>query len=167
MKLHLLAAGAALCLAACGGNLQGPTPVAAPAQGTSAVAHASRAPGHLILLGGAKPDTKCPVGYVYCVTVSRTSPATVYFCFSTGTYCSPSEPQYSWLSDFVTRKKHHIVDNFRGVFSPNPGDPTYDTISEAGAVKSTHGKYKYFQNICVYYSSTNCIAYFYVGIAVQ
>lgn len=167
MKLYLLAAGAALCLVACGGNPQGPMPAAAPAHVTSAVVHASRTPGHLILLGGIKPDAKCPTGYVYCVTVSRSNSATVYFCFSTGSYCGPSQPQYGWESDFVTRKNHHVITDFQGSFNPNPGDPTYDTISEIHAVKSTHGKYKYFQNICVYYSSSTCDSYFYVGIAVQ
>lgn len=149
MKLELVLATAALVLAACSGIYEGP------------------APAHLIPLEGIKPDAKCPTGYVYCVTLSAGQTVQLYFCYSTGSYCGPSQYPYEWTSGFIVRKSKKTTADFTGSFSPNPGDPTYDTVGEAISVKSTHGKYKYAQVVCVGGPGFPCQGVFLVGIAAK
>lgn len=161
MKLRLVLASAVLILASCSGSNEGPAPPVSA--GVSAFSHSV---GHLIMLGGIKPDAKCPRGYVYCVTVSAGQPVQLYFCYSPGSYCGPSQYQYAWQSLFEIRKSGSIISYFSGAFSPNPGDPTYDTISEIEHLNSTHGKYKYAQKICPVVGSL-CSVHFYVGIAIK
>ncbi|MBV9332864.1 MAG: hypothetical protein JO146_02570 [Candidatus Eremiobacteraeota bacterium] len=167
MKIRTLiyALGASLLLAACGSTAQGANPtVAALSHATSKSSHQS---GHIILVGSnVQPDKKCPAGYVYCATLSAGQSVQLYFCYSPGSYCGPSQYQYTWAWDFALRKSGHLVSYFNGSFSPNPGDPSYDTISEAQGLPSTHGKYKYEQEICAYQGSV-CQAFSEVGIAIK
>jgi hypothetical protein len=115
----------------------------------------------------AKRGAKCPSGYVYCVTLSAGQPAQLYFCYSTVSYCGPSQYPYTWTSGFIVRKGDKLTSDFTASFSPNPGNPTYDTVGEAVSVKSTHGKYKYAQVVCPGGSGFPCQATFLVGIAVR
>jgi hypothetical protein len=98
------------------------------------------------------------------VTLSAKKSVTLYFCYSPGSYCGPSQYQYTWVGDFYAVKGSNTVTYFNGVFNPNPGDPTYDTISEAQTVKSSHGKYKYEQLLCAY---PTCDVLYHVGIATK
>lgn len=166
MKLHFVIA-AALALAACATPQEGPLPVPSAFQGVNAGDRAAHSAGHLIFLKGIKPDAKCPSGYVYCVTLSSGHPAQLYFCYSTGSYCGPSHYPLMWSSGFIVRKGDKPTNDFTASFSPNPGDPTYDTIGEAVPVKSTHRRYKYAQGVCAGSSGSPCHGYFLVGIAVK
>ena len=164
MRCFLSMVIGALIIAGCSAKQQGQIPAPAGAQETNA---ASRSAGHLILRAGSvKPDAQCPSGYVYCVTLAEGKPATLYFCYSTASYCGPSQYQYSWQSLFIVRKSGSINDYFSGAFSPNPGDPTYDTISEVKKLRSTQGRYKYAQKVCPVVGSL-CSVHFFVGIAIE
>ena len=161
MKLQVLALAAIVVLAGCGG--QTGTLPSSPASQTATAQ--TRPAGHLIVMGAAR-NAKCKKPFFTCVTVSAESSAQVYFCYSTGSYCGPSQPQYNWSNTFITWPQEEPTYLFNGSFNPNPGDPTYDTISEAEGIKPTHGKVKYAQVVCPY-TSGNCIGGpFYVGIVV-
>jgi hypothetical protein len=160
-----------LVLAACTAWQQGVTPGvtdATPTPGDQAtmqtVGTTGHPAGHLIVRG-VRPDTKCPRAFSQCVTISLKQPAQIYFCYSTGSYCGPSLPQYGWYWTFTNRQGQEVY-FLDGSFNPNPGNPTYDTIGAAYGVRSTHGKYKYMQIVCPFLASS-CLAYFYIGIAVK
>jgi hypothetical protein len=172
-SLAIAALIAAPLLTACGGRQgvtpggTGPLPPLGATGASQMPAPAGHTAGHLIPLVGIPPGKNCPSRFIYCVTVSPNQSAQLYFCYSTGSYCGgPSQTQYLWASWFYPTKGGQEVSFFNGSFNPNPGDPTYDTISEASKVGSTHGKYKYMQIICAY-AELSCQVYFYVGIAVK
>jgi hypothetical protein len=96
---------------------------------------------------GVQPDTKCPKSYLACVAVSPPSGADVGLCVENAqivTSCSGSPPSYTWSSVFYTRRGK-VFHKLYGAFYPNPGDPTLDTITETTSLKSSLGKYKYYQ----------------------
>lgn len=142
------------------GVLASPSPD--PVEGLQTVGTRGRA-AHLIVRG-AQPDAKCPHQFLECVTISPQQSAQLYFCYSPGSYCGPSQYQYTW-SGFFSDRQGYVVPYFKGVFNPNPGDPTYDTISETQRVKPTHG-YEYEQWICPWQSEI-CQGYSRIGIAVK
>jgi hypothetical protein len=159
MRLPLTVA-ATVILAACNGAQQSTSPTISTALPVAAKA-AGRSTGHLMLVGGLRPDKGCPKEYIYCVTLSAGKSVQLYFCYSPGSYCGPSQYQYTWVGDFYTANGNNSVTYFNGVFSPNPGDPTYDTISEVQTVKSSHGRIKYEQLLCAY---PTCDGLYHVGI---
>jgi hypothetical protein len=142
------ALAAAIAIAACGDGRQNVNPgLPGGMTGPTSVGTINQGRGHLIVMG-IKPDHKCPKHFVECVTVSQGQPATLYICYSTAGSCAPSLPEYTWTSLFLKWPHGQPVSYFSGSFNPNPGDPTYDTISEIAGVKPTHGKYKYYQRVC-------------------
>jgi|SRR5579871_1093426 len=168
MNRYRIAAVAALVLAGCGSGQQAVTPVntGAAQQFVASGGHS----GHLVLMGATERLKTCPSKYVYCVKLAAFKPAQLYFCYSTVSYCGPSQFQYYWYDVFYTANGRTIVGYFDGGFNPNPGDPTYDTISLVEHVKSTHGKIKYYQAICENTGSLpgcNGNYEWYVGIAVK
>jgi hypothetical protein len=162
---------ASLVLAACTAWQQGLTPgvigaspTPDPLDASQTVATAGHPAAHLIVRG-ARPKN-CPSKFVYCVTVSESQKAQLYFCYSPGSYCGgPSQYQYSWSGSFTDREGHHVK-YFEDYFLPNPGDPSYDTIMEQYRVKPTYGAYKYVQWVCAWQNEI-CQSKVYVGIAVQ
>jgi hypothetical protein len=172
IKRFLCVLAATFTLAACGGSQQGVAPEVTGALPTGAATGASRTAGaagttarHLIVMG-ARPDKKCPRAFSACVTISSYKSAQLYLCYSTGSYCgSPSQPQYYWDWTFTNRRGQEVY-FLNASFNPNPGNPTYDTISEAYSMRSTHGKYKYVQIVCPYLGSS-CAAYILIGIAIK
>ncbi|HLY02897.1 MAG TPA: hypothetical protein VKR56_10460 [Candidatus Cybelea sp.] len=116
---------------------------------------------------GVQPDAHCPKSDLACVTVSPPSGADVGLCVESGqivTSCSGSPPTYTWSSVFYSRqgKVFHKLD---GAFYPNPGDPTLDTITEATSLKSSHGKYKYYQLVKAC-ASSGCLSA-QIGVATE
>lgn len=96
---------------------------------------------------GVQPDAKCPKSDLACVTVSQPSGADVGLCVVNGrivTSCSGSFPSYTWSSVFYNRVGK-VFHKLNGAFDPTTGDPTLDTVTEAAALKSSLGKYKYHQ----------------------
>jgi hypothetical protein len=170
-RVFLGAVAALVALVACGApeqnagpNVAGTTSIASFVLPMTAV---RRHPvGRLILMAGTHPDKGCPSGFVYCVTLSNGQPAQLYFCYSPGSYCGPSQYQYFWIGGFFVRKTLKHSNDFNEQFTPNPGDPTYDTIGEAVSLKSTHGVYKYAQTLCPEQAG-KCPSVFYVGIAIK
>lgn len=135
--------------------------------GSQGAATSTHTLGHFIVMGATR-NGSCASKYVACVTVSRhVSSPSVYFCYSPGSYCGPSQPQYLWASGFFISKSQRGFYKFGASLNPNPGNPTYDTIYETKNVKSSHGKVKYEQAICPT-GTSGCIAGpFWVGIITQ
>jgi hypothetical protein len=135
-------------LAACSGQTTsgvGYTPQMTPAQAGYSQPTARAALGSLSF--GVQPDKKCPMSYLACVAVSPPSGADVGLCVENGqivTSCSGSPPSYTWSSAFYTRRGK-AFHKLYGAFDPNPGDPTLDTITENSSLKSSLGRYKYYQ----------------------
>jgi hypothetical protein len=144
MPALILAAG----LVACSGQTTsgvGYAPQTTPAQAGYSQPTARAALGSLNF--GVQPDTKCPKSDLACVTVSPPSGADIGLCVENAqivTSCSGSPPSYTWSSAFYTRAGK-VFHKLNGAFDPNPGDPTLDTITEATQLKSSLGKYKYYQ----------------------
>lgn len=159
----LIAILASLTLGGCvaGGTLGMPN-------GSQDVATSTRSVGHFIVMQATR-QANCPSQYVTCVTVSRhVSSPSVYFCYSPGSYCGPSQPQYGWSGFFYVSKTGNPTDKFGSSFNPDPGNPTYDTIYERKKVRSSHGKVKYQQAVCPLDSGSGCVAGpFLVGIITQ
>lgn len=179
MKSLFSILAAALVVTGCGGAQQtapsglsaAPQPNAIPwppgSDERQSIGMNGRAAG-VRLMGHVKPDKGCPSLFIYCVTISRKNSATVYYCYSPGSYCGPSQYQYTWADAFYTFPGGSGVTYFSGFFDPNPGNPTYDRISLNVPLKSTHGKIKYTQEVCPE-SLSGCIsgAQSYVGIRVK
>jgi hypothetical protein len=120
---------------------------------------------HLVVLGG-KSAAGCPSTYITCVTISKASPAQVSICvqYTTG-YC-PYPGVWTWASQVVVVKSGKPYKKIIEKISPNPGNPTYITISEKKKVKKSKGKYKYADNVEVCNSSSQCLSGP-IGIATQ
>jgi hypothetical protein len=95
---------------------------------------------------GVRPQTTCPSAYFVCVEVTPGSPASVGICFgsvTSGGNCNPAAGTWSWTSKGFLVKKGHITKkrakSLRESFSPNPGNPTTDTI-DVKKCKNSHGK---------------------------
>lgn len=144
------------------GVMGSPTPD--PIEGLQTTGTPGHNAPHIIAIG-VRPKN-CPGKFIYCVTVSGDQKTQLYFCYSPGSYCGgPSEYQYYWSGSFTDLRGHHVK-YFSTWFIPNPGDPTYDTIMEAGRVKPTNGVYKYEEWVCASQKEI-CQSKVYVGIAVQ
>jgi hypothetical protein len=99
------------------------------------------------LNAGIQPDAKCPKSYLACVAVSPPSGADVGLCVENGkivTSCSGSLPSYTWSSVFYTRKGK-LFHKLDGAFDPTQGNPTLDTVTETTSLKSSLGRYRYYQ----------------------
>ena len=172
---------AALIVAGCGGGEPTTTsglPATAPLSGIpgSPGSHVGQSIGingqsaGIKLVGNVKPDKSCPTGFIYCVTISKKKSATLYYCYSTASYCGPSQYQYTWADAFYFYPDGYPVTYFSGFFNPNPGDPTYDRISLNVPLKSTHGKIRYQQEVCPLNPiETGCMfgSVTYVGIRIK
>jgi len=148
-----LTALAITALAACSGQTPGAAgfaPAAAPA--TSATT------------SFAPDNGKCPGKDIACVTVSYGSPAQYSFCFiPSGSQCNGG--QFTWSSTFRT-EKGKLFKGLLGTFTPNPGDPSTDYISEIKPLASSHGNVKYQQTIfaCV---ASGCEGPYHIGVITQ
>jgi hypothetical protein len=156
-------------LAACSGQTSGGSgfaPASAPAS-SAATATTASAPALRSLfqpLGGVINNGKCPGKDIARLTVSYGYPAQYYFCFiPSGSQCNGG--QFTWSSS-IQGKKGKVFAGLSGSFSPNPGDPSTDTISETRPLASSHGKVKYQQTIyaCV---SSGCEGPYHIGIITQ
>ena len=131
----------AVGLTACSGGSQ-----AIPgAGGAQAVAPATHSASHLVVVG-AQRDASCPSGDFTCVTVNAASGGSVGICVSTTGTCGGTLSPYKWSGKFFTKKGKKFT-HFKGVFSPNPGNPVTDTITERRALKSSKGNYNWYQTI--------------------
>jgi hypothetical protein len=118
---------------------------------------------HIAVVGG-QPDASCPSKFITCVTITKSSPAQVSICvqYTTG-YC-PYPGVWTWSSQVQHTKTGYPFGKIKSSISPNPGNPTYITISEKRRVRGSHGKYKYQDFIETCNSSSQCLSG-YIGIA--
>jgi hypothetical protein len=105
----------------------------------------------------ARPDA-CPSFDLACVIVSQPSGASVGLCVVNGqivTKCSGQLPSYTWSGKFYTNRGK-LVTKLYGAFDPNPANPTEDTIVETKPLKSSNGRYHYYQLVKAC-SGTACV----------
>jgi len=114
---------------------------------------------------GLQRQARCPVQFFVCVTISKNSPARVTLCINDASGHCPAPGSWFWKGQILTKRfrmHRHIIGNF----SPNPGNPTDDTISETKPNHSSEGRYKYQQQINVCNSASSCRG-FAIGIATR
>jgi hypothetical protein len=146
---------AVLMLTACSGDARpGTVPAgfqAPPASVQPAARDASRATNNV----------KCPVQYVQCVTISYSTPVSVSLAC---TYCGSYYPY--WGGAVYKKKSGELFKHITSNFSPDPGNPTTDTMTETRPVKPSNGHVRYIQqyDFCI---SGNCSDTFEIGIVTE
>lgn len=152
MNGNVLVAGvlAAGVLAGCSGA---GVPQSVPAQ-TGAPERLIASQIHVL---GARRDVNCPKTYSGCITVNATSGGSIELCYGS---CGPAN--YRWSSTFSRKRTGAPYGRFLGTFTPNPGDPVTDTVTELRPVKSSQGKYRWYQAVTV--CGSGCVQTM-VGIA--
>jgi len=126
--------------------------------------------GPQIELLGAKRNTSCPSEYIACVEISPTSPAEQEWCivYSGTSDCSDLYPgtwTWDWPTYKVKKKGFKGSKKIQASSSPNPGNPTFLTISTKKA-KSTKGKIKYAVELIACNSAGSCLSGYYIGVSV-
>lgn len=109
---------------------------------------------------GVRNAEECPrKKYVQCVTLSNSEPASITLDCS---YCPPG----TYWGGAVYRKNGKLFRALTSSFTPDPGNPITDTISERRQVKPSEGKVKYVQqyDFCIY---SNCSNTFAIGIVTE
>ena len=151
---------ASIGLSACSG---GGSAVPSGSQSVSSMAK-SGGP-HLTVVGNVKNTGTCPSGFILCVTISKASPATVELCISYTTGTCPYPGVWAWATQ-GQKVNGAPYKKLASSASPNPGNPTYISISEKKKIKKSHGKYKYQVAISACNSSSQCLSGA-IGVATQ
>lgn len=166
MRFTLLSASTALAagllLSACSsggsGSLPGSSQVAAPMGH-----HGAR----MIKLIAFNPDTKCPKKkYYLCVDISSSSSGP-YVQFSECTSPSSCPPTYDLVASatITTVKGKSAKKKLSDTWSPSPGNPTYQYITELKPQKASK-KPKFIDAVqaCYYYYPSDCGSTYDVGL---
>jgi len=135
------------------------TPAGSPANAHIAKLRIDTTPG--VIPGGTGT---CPGKDIACLTVGYNSPAHYTFCFiPSGSQCEI--PPLTWSSKF-SMKRGHEFHKLAAIFTPNPGDPSADEISEKVPLPSSNGAVKYQQTIygCL---PSGCFGPYNIGIITQ
>ena len=149
-------------LAACSGQnpaTSGFAPAATPAGAHVAKLSLDTTPG--VIPGGTGA---CPGKDIACLTVAYNSPAHYTFCFiPSGSQCEIAPLTWSWN---FTLKRDHPFHKLTAIFTPNPGDPSTDEISEKVPLPSSNGAVRYQQTIygCL---PSGCFGPYHIGIITQ
>jgi len=149
-------------LAACSGQspaTSGFTPAATPAHANNVKLSLDTTPG--VIPGGTGA---CPGKDIACLTVAYNSPAHYTFCFiPSGSQCELPPLTWSWK---FTTKHGHAFHRLTAIFTPNPGDPSTDEISEKVPLPSSNGAVKYQQTMygCL---PSGCYGPYNIGIITQ
>jgi hypothetical protein len=125
--------------------------------GSQQTASMAKSGGPHIAVVGGQPQASCPSQYFECVTISKKSPAQVFVCVTSSGSCDPNGV-WMWSSQVQVAKSGEPYKKITETISPNPGNPTYITISEKKKVKNSHGHYKYQDAIEGCNSSSQCIS---------
>ena len=126
----------------------------------AAVAPMAHSGLHLASTGGQR-DASCPSSDFACVTVNSSSGGAIGICVSSSGVCSGTLPgPFKWKSVITKNKTGKKFKTMKAKFSPNPGNPVTDTITEKKPVKSSKGNYLYTQTItaCTLGSSPSCLS---------
>jgi hypothetical protein len=109
-------------LAGCGGGMTTESPAPhllyhpLPGQSADAIATAP----HIVVT--ARGVANCPTGTI-CISPHRPCSMQLTAC------CSPScDTQWTWGATFVKNRTREPITTLAATFSPNPGDPTTDTV---------------------------------------
>ena len=149
-------------LAACSGQTpaeSGFTPSATAASAQSVKLSLDTTPG--VIPGGTG---KCPGKDIACLTVGYNAPAQYTFCFiPSGSQCEIAPLTWSWK---FSMKRGHEFHKLAAAFTPNPGDPSTDEISEKVPLPPSNGAVKYQQTIygCL---PSGCFGPYNIGIITQ
>jgi hypothetical protein len=106
----------------------------------------------------------CPGKDIECVTIAYGYPAYYTFCFiPSGSGCAV--PPLTWTWKFTTRKGD-VFKKLDASFTPNPGDPSTDTIWEKVPLPSSNGVVKYQETMwgC---DASGCLGPYRIGIITE
>lgn len=109
---------------------------------------------------GVRNAAGCPrKKYVQCATLSNSGPVSIMLDCS---YCPPG----TYWGGAVYRRNGKLFKAITSSFTPDPGNPITDTITEKRQVKPSGGKVKYVQqyDFCIY---SNCSNTFAIGIVTE
>ena len=123
--------------------------------GTSAVSPLGHH-GAQIVVAGAQHLASCPSQYFTCLTIYKGSNQ-IEICISSSGNCSSGlVGTWTWAGTIIHVKTGKKDRKFKVSWSPNPGNPTVNTI-KVNTIKDSHGKIKYAENITACESTSYCI----------
>jgi hypothetical protein len=112
-----------------------------------------------LVAAGAQHQVSCPSSkYFTCLTIYKGSNQ-LEICISTSGNCTSGlSGEYTWSGTIIHVKTGKKDNKFKISWSPNPGNPTVDTI-KVNTIKDSHGKIKYAEDIqACGYPSGSCIS---------
>ena len=127
--------------------------------GSSSVSPMGHQQYQLVATGGLH-NTSCPSSkYFTCLTIYKGSNQIEICISSSGNCTSGLVGNWTWSGKIIHVKTGKKDKKFKVKFSPNPGNPTVNTI-KVNTIKDSHGKIKYAEDItaCPYGSSGSCIS---------
>jgi hypothetical protein len=112
----------------------------------------------LVAAGGIH-NTSCPSSlYFTCITIYKGSNQLEICISSSGNCTSGLAGEYTWSGTIIHVKTGKKDKKFKISWSPNPGNPTVNTI-KVNTVKDSHGKIKYAEDITACgYPSGSCLS---------
>ncbi len=124
--------------------------------GSSSVSPMGHQQGQLVASGVQRPAS-CPSQYFTCLTIYKGSNQLEICISSSGNCTSGLVGNWTWSGTIVHVKTGKKDKKFKVSWSPNPGNPTVNTI-KVNTIKDSHGKIKYAENITACgYPSGSCI----------
>lgn len=114
--------------------------------------------GAQFVVAGAQRPASCPSSkYFTCLTLYKGSNQ-IEICISTSGNCSSGlVGTWTWAGTIIHVKTGKKDKKFKVKWSPNPGNPTVNTI-KVNTIKDSHGKIKYAENITACESTSYCIS---------
>jgi hypothetical protein len=113
---------------------------------------------HLVAAGGQHPSASCPSSlYFTCITIYKGKNQIEICISSSGNCTSGLVGNWTWSGKIIHVKTGKKDKKFKVSFSPNPGNPTVNTI-KVNTIKDSHGKIKYAEDITACgYPSGSCL----------
>ncbi len=110
----------------------------------------------IVAEGGQRPAS-CPSQYFTCVTLYKGSNQIGICISSSGNCTSGLVGNWTWSGTVVKAKSGKKYKKIKVSWSPNPGNPTTNTL-KVKKIKNSHGKVVYAENITACgYPSGSCI----------
>ena len=107
---------------------------------------------------GVQHLASCPSQYFTCLTIYKGSNQIEICISSSGNCTSGLVGNWTWSGKIIHVKTGKKDRKFKVSFSPNPGNPTVNTI-KVNEIKDSHGKIKYAEDITACgYPSGSCIS---------
>jgi hypothetical protein len=114
--------------------------------------------GAQLTVAGAQHLASCPSSkYFTCLTIYKGSNQ-LEICISTSGNCSSGlVGTWTWSGQIIHVKTGKKDKKFKIKWSPNPGNPTVNTI-KVNTIKDSKGKIKYAEDITACESTSYCIS---------